>query len=70
MKLVQGIHQAPAGRQQVVALLVRMVNELGIVPVAEGVENVEEHLALCQMGVQMGQGFFYGRPGSIDDYLP
>jgi EAL domain-containing protein (putative c-di-GMP-specific phosphodiesterase class I) len=70
MKLVQGIHQAPASRQQVVALLVRMVNELGIIPIAEGVEKEEEHMALCQMGVQMGQGFYYGRPGSIDDYVP
>jgi EAL domain-containing protein (putative c-di-GMP-specific phosphodiesterase class I) len=70
MKLVQGIHLAPASRQQVVALLVRMVNELGIVPIAEGVEKEEEHLSLCQMGVQMGQGFYYGRPGSIDDYVP
>jgi EAL domain-containing protein (putative c-di-GMP-specific phosphodiesterase class I) len=69
MKLVQGIHQAPASRQQVVALLVRMLNELGIVPVAEGVENAEEHLTLCQMGVQMGQGYYYGRPGSIDELL-
>jgi EAL domain-containing protein (putative c-di-GMP-specific phosphodiesterase class I) len=68
MKLIQGIHQAAASRQQVVALLVRMVNELGIVPVAEGVENADDHQVLRQMGVRMGQGYFYGRPGSIKDY--
>ncbi|MCA9150289.1 MAG: EAL domain-containing protein [Planctomycetales bacterium] len=68
MKLIQGIHQAPPSRQQVVALLTRMVNELGIVPIAEGVENAEEDEILRQMGFQMGQGFYYGRPASISSY--
>lgn len=68
MKLIQGINHAPAKRQQVVALLVRMVNELGIVPLAEGVETQEEHETLEQMGFQMGQGFLYGRPASISSY--
>jgi EAL domain-containing protein (putative c-di-GMP-specific phosphodiesterase class I) len=67
MKLIQGIHQAPPSRQQVVALLVRMVNELEIIPVAEGVETEEDHEVLRQMGVQLGQGFHYGRPKAIKD---
>lgn len=67
MKLIQGIHQAPASRQQVVALLVAMVNELGIIPLAEGVEDKEEHKTLQQMGFKMGQGYLYGRPVSISN---
>ncbi len=70
MKLIQGIHHAPPSRQQVVALLVRMVNELEITPVAEGVETEEDHEVLRQMGVQLGQGFYYGRPGAISEYCP
>jgi EAL domain-containing protein (putative c-di-GMP-specific phosphodiesterase class I) len=69
MRLVQGIHRAPPSRQQVVELLVRMVRELGIVPLAEGVETKEEHETLRQIGFQLGQGFFYGRPASISNYL-
>ncbi len=69
MRLVQGIHRAPPSRQQVVELLVRLVNELGIVPLAEGVETKEEHETLRQIGFQLGQGFFYGRPASISNYL-
>ena len=69
MRLVQGIHRAPPSRQQVVELLVRMVRELGIVPLAEGVESKEEHETLRQIGFQRGQGFFYGRPASISNYL-
>ncbi len=65
MKLIQGIAFAPASRQQVVALLARMVNELGIVPLAEGVETEEDHLTLRQMGFGLGQGYFYGRPQAI-----
>jgi EAL domain-containing protein (putative c-di-GMP-specific phosphodiesterase class I) len=69
MRLIQGIHRAPPSRQQVVELLVRMVRELGIVPLAEGVETKEEHETLRQIGFQLGQGFFYGRPASISNYL-
>jgi EAL domain-containing protein (putative c-di-GMP-specific phosphodiesterase class I) len=70
MRLIQGIHQAPASRQQVVALLVDMVNELGIIPLAEGVEHAREHETLQQMGFRMGQGYLYGRPGSISQLSP
>lgn len=69
MRLIQGIHRAPPSRQQVVEMLVRLVNELGITSLAEGVETKEEHETLRQMGFQLGQGFFYGRPASISNYL-
>jgi EAL domain-containing protein (putative c-di-GMP-specific phosphodiesterase class I) len=69
MKLIQGIHRAPPNRQQVLNLLVHMVNELGIIPLAEGVESPEEHAILRQMGFQMGQGYLYGHPSSISQYL-
>ena len=65
MKLVQGIDRAAPSRQQVVAALVRMVNELGTIPLAEGVELASTHQTLCQMGFQLGQGYHYGRPASI-----
>ncbi len=67
MKLVQGIHSAPAGRQQVVGSLIAMVNELGVESLVEGVETREDHETLVQMGAKLGQGFFYGRPASMHD---
>lgn len=69
MKLVQGIHDAPKEKQDVVAMLVRMSNDIGVQSLAEGVETPEDHETLRQMGVQLGQGFFYGRPASINDLL-
>ncbi len=68
MQLVQGIHRAPPSRQQVVELLVRMVDELGIIPLAEGVETEEDHQTLAELGFQLGQGYLYGRPASVSTY--
>ena len=69
MKLVQGIDRAAPSRQQVVAALVQMVNDLGTIPLAEGVELASTHSTLCQMGFQLGQGYHYGRPASISKCL-
>ncbi len=69
MRLIQGIDSAPKERQDVVAMLVRMANEIGVQPLAEGIETQEEHEVLRQMGVKWGQGFLYGRPASVNDLL-
>lgn len=68
MKLIQGIHRAPASRQQVLAMLASVVNRLGIESLAEGVERQEDHETLKQMGFKLGQGFLYGRPAAAEDY--
>ncbi len=69
IKLIQGIDKAPSKRQHFVASLVKMVLELGITPLAECIEGQEEHETLRQLGFQLGQGFLYGKPGSLPDYL-
>lgn len=60
--LVRDIDQAPAQQQQMVASLVRMVRELGVVPLAEGIETAAEGAVCEQVGFELGQGFFYGKP--------
>ncbi|MGI9519608.1 MAG: EAL domain-containing protein [Pirellulaceae bacterium] len=67
VKLIQGIDKAPSKRQHFVASLVKMVAELGITPLAECVEGKDEHETLRQLGFQLGQGFFYGKPASLPD---
>ncbi len=69
MQLIQNIYSAPASRQQVVQSLIKMVNELGIDSLVEGVETREDHETLREMGAKLGQGFYYGRPASIKDHL-
>jgi len=66
-KLIQGIHKASTKRQHFVAALVKMIVELGITPLAECVEDEKEHETLQQLGFQLGQGFFYGKPASLPD---
>lgn len=68
MKLTKNIEHAPAKRQELVALFANLVNNLGIQTLAEGVETRECHEILVQMGFQLGQGFYYGRPSPISKY--
>lgn len=68
MKLTKNIEHAPAKRQELVALFANLVNNLGIKTLAEGVETRECHEILVQMGFQLGQGFYYGRPSPISKY--
>jgi EAL domain-containing protein (putative c-di-GMP-specific phosphodiesterase class I) len=65
MKLTKNIESAPPKRQELVALFANLVNNLGIKTLAEGVETRECHEILVQMGFQMGQGYYYGRPASL-----
>ena len=69
MKLTKNINSAPQKRQELVALFANMVNNLGIKTLAEGVETRECHELLLEMGFQLGQGFYYGRPSPIGKYL-
>lgn len=70
MSMTRAIHSASSDRQKVVATLVQMVNELGIISLAEGVECAADHQVLAEMGFKLGQGYFYGHPAPISRYLP
>jgi EAL domain-containing protein (putative c-di-GMP-specific phosphodiesterase class I) len=69
MSLVNDIHNGPRERQQVVETLVKMVNNLGVTSLAEGVESEESHVVLRQMGVRLGQGYLYGKPASASRWV-
>ena len=42
--------------------LVKMVTDLEIAPLAEGVETDAEGTTCRQLGFQLAQGFYYGKP--------
>jgi EAL domain-containing protein (putative c-di-GMP-specific phosphodiesterase class I) len=65
IKFVHDIHLAPPRQRQMLASLVRMVRELNITPLAEGVEQQEEHQVIVEMGFELGQGYLYGKPTSF-----
>lgn len=62
ISLVHNIDSATEQRQQMVASLVRMVRELGVTPLAEGIETRDEYEACRELGFELGQGYFFGRP--------
>ena len=67
-KLIQDIHTSSAQRQQLLAALVRMVRDLGIAPLAEGVELADEAEVCRQIGFTLAQGYLYGRPQAPSDW--
>ena len=62
MGLIHGLHEASERKQRVVRDLVRLVLDLGSVPLAEGVE-LEAEAEICRdMGFELVQGYLTGRP--------
>ncbi len=60
--LIRNIQDATAERQKMLGSLVRMVKELGIAALAEGIELPEEHEVCCELGFDYAQGYLYGKP--------
>jgi EAL domain-containing protein (putative c-di-GMP-specific phosphodiesterase class I) len=59
--LTAGIQHSPA-RRRLIAALVDCAHEQGCKVVAEGVERVDEFQAMSDLGVDLGQGFYFGQP--------
>ncbi|MFZ6764590.1 MULTISPECIES: EAL domain-containing protein [Acetobacterales] len=67
MELLRGVDADPA-RRVILRHLAAMCAELGIAVVAEGVETRPEFEALRDLGIQLFQGYYFGRPGF--EHLP
>lgn len=66
MGLIRGIDLASERKQKVVGDLVRLVTELGSIPLAEGVETEAEAEVCRLMGFKLVQGYLTGRPQPVD----
>ena len=66
MGMIRDIDKAPRSKQELISSLVRLANDLGCNPLAEGVETKEESVVCQQMGFCYGQGYFYGRPAPFE----
>jgi EAL domain-containing protein (putative c-di-GMP-specific phosphodiesterase class I) len=69
IQLVHGLSAASTERQRMVGTLVRMVRELGVIPLAEGIELPEEAAVCRQLGFELAQGYYFGRPAPIEHWL-
>lgn len=64
-EIISSIHD-DAVRQVIVAGLIRFAATTGASLVAEGVEEREEAAMLLELGVRLGQGYYFGRPAKLD----
>ena len=68
--MTAGIQHSPA-RRRLVAALVECAHEQGCRVVAEGIERVDEFEAMRELGVDLGQGYYFGQPtGQADGGRP
>ena len=58
-----------ARSRALIRALVQIADEIGLETVAEYVENEAIAASVCNLGVQCGQGYFYGRPRPLSDAL-
>jgi EAL domain-containing protein (putative c-di-GMP-specific phosphodiesterase class I) len=70
MKLVQNLKTGSTERRRMMASLVKMAIELGITPLAEGIETEGDHEACRDAGFTCAQGFLYGYPALPRRLLP
>ncbi len=67
--LVENLHLAAKRRRDMVENLVRLVLGMGISPVAECIETEEEASACADLGFEIAQGYFFGRPAPVATFL-
>lgn len=60
-QFIAGVSRS-AREKAVVAAMISMARQLGLEPVAEGIETREVADSLITMGCTLGQGFLFGRP--------
>jgi EAL domain-containing protein (putative c-di-GMP-specific phosphodiesterase class I) len=51
-----------ARKQELVSAVVDLCTRLGADVVAEGIETLDEYVALMQTGAKYGQGYLFARP--------
>lgn len=59
---IRDLGSATEHRLELVGNLARTVEKLGIQPIVEGVEQREEADACADLGFELAQGFYFGRP--------
>jgi len=66
ISLIRQIHLAPKRLHQMISTFIKASHDLGILTLAEGIECAEEAKVCKQLGFDLAQGFFFGRPAPIN----
>jgi len=61
LKFIHGIAFSPPQHRATIQSLIRIVRDLNVVPLAEGVETPEEAVVCQELGFELAQGYLFGR---------
>lgn len=61
VQLIRGLPTASKQQRSTIQSLLRIVLDLNVIPLAEGVESAEEAACCCELGFELAQGFYFGR---------
>ena len=64
MTLVRDVH-LHATKQKIIRSFTEVCRDMGMLVVAEGIENAEERDVLTHLGCDLMQGYFFGRPARL-----
>jgi EAL domain-containing protein (putative c-di-GMP-specific phosphodiesterase class I) len=69
MGLIRDIDKASPERIKVLGSLVQIVLDLGVQPLAEGIENEKEAEVCKALGFTLAQGYHFGRPAPPSKFI-
>ncbi len=69
MKIINGIHQDTKAKALTQVAITLCENLNNLTSVAEGVEEKLQHDMLCEMGCNIGQGYYYAKPMPIEEFF-
>ena len=67
MALIRDIDKAGDARRSMLTMLVKFCHDSGIKTLAEGISRAGEADACRQLGFELFQGFYFGRPAPLGD---
>jgi EAL domain-containing protein (putative c-di-GMP-specific phosphodiesterase class I) len=67
MRLIHGLSNASEERQKMIGSLVQIVRSLNVIPLAEGIETGDEAAVCRELGFELAQGYYFGRPAAAPD---
>jgi EAL domain-containing protein (putative c-di-GMP-specific phosphodiesterase class I) len=64
--LLKDIDQSSSSHRMLLGTLLEAVRDAGVVPLAEGLERIEEVEVCREMGFELAQGYYFGRPVPLE----
>jgi EAL domain-containing protein (putative c-di-GMP-specific phosphodiesterase class I) len=67
-RIITGLDESDASRQRFVRCLIDAILDIGVTPLAEGIETAGEQQICTDLGFVLAQGYHLGMPRPVDAY--